>query len=173
MIRCSLTPEEIRLAKEIASQRNANKEKNGVASRKVDSGTGEYETHLKGVLGEIVLSDVLGMEMDRTVQQGGDQGWDLRRDGVTAEVKTRIGKAKDFAMYDAHSDLEADLGILCWLQEQVVTIAGWLTRAEWLMIAEPLDFGGEKRRGVRHTNMRDPKYLKQLLNYRSQKAYSV
>jgi hypothetical protein len=164
MIRYKLTPEEMDLVREINRERQENKREYNVTSQKVDDSQREDEVSLVGIMGEVATAHEFGMDVNRTVDPSGDNGWDVRKGSVTAEVKTRRGEELDYAMYDAHSDVDADLAILAWQQGKLLTIAGWLSRAEWIMLAEPLQFGRRVRRGVRWQLMRNPAVLHRLLN---------
>jgi len=164
MIRYTLTPEEMDLAREINRERQENKRQHNVTSQKVDDSQGEDEVSLVGIIGEVAVAHEFNMKVNRVVQASGDNGWDVRKGSVTAEVKTRRGEELDYAMYDDSSDVDADLAVLAWQQGRLITIAGWLARAEWIMLAETLQFGRQKRRGVRWQLMRNPAILHRLLD---------
>jgi len=164
MIRYTLTPEEMDLAREINRERQQNKREYNVTSQKVDDSQGEDEVSLVGIMGEVAVAHEFDMDVNRMVDPSGDDGWDVRKGSVTAEVKTRRGEELDYAMYDDVSDVEADLAILVWQEGKLMTIAGWLSRAEWIMLAEPLHFGRRIRRGVRYQMMRKPAVLHRLLS---------
>lgn len=164
MIRHDLTEEEIRLAKQIARERNDNKKKHNIHGGKVDNDRTDHSVHIDGAKGEVATAHEFGLEIDRSVQITGDSGWDCKLGRMKFEVKTRGEEEKDFAMYDDETDLEADIGILCWLTDNTVTIAGWITRAEWLFVSETLHFGKNPRRGIPWRKMRSPNILYRLTN---------
>jgi len=178
MIRRELTDGEMDTARRITRERQENKREHNVTSQKVDDSQGEDEVALVGTMGEVACAHEFDMQINGTISASGDGGWDVRQGGVTAEVKTRRGEEGDFAMYDASTDIDAELAILCWFVEDgqkdlfggaganpEVYIVGWLSRAEWLMLAETLHFGDWRRRGVRYQNMRNPAVLQRLLKH--------
>ena len=164
MIRYTLTQEEMDLVRRVTKERDENKRQYNVTSQKVDRSQGESEVRLVGTMGEVAVAHEFDMDLNRTVQASGDDGWDVRKGSVTAEVKTRRGEELDYAMYDNSSDVDADLAVLAWQEGRLITIAGWLARAEWIMLAEPLQFGRQKRRGVRWQRMRNPAILHRLID---------
>lgn len=150
-----LTDEEIDLARQIARERNQNKKEHNVESGRIDDSQTNQDIHFAGALGEVAVGHELGLKINRNISASGDNGWDLRNGDVTVEVKMRQGTEKDFAMDDNVTDLEADLGILCWGKGgRDIILAGWITRAEWKMMAKTLHFGSAKRRGIEYTDMR-------------------
>jgi len=165
MIRRELTNEEMDLARRITRERQENKREYNVASRKIDDNQSENEVMLVGTMGEVAVANEFGFEVNREVSTSGDDGWDVRRGLITAEIKTRRGHEKDFAVYHETGDIEADLAILNWEQNGDIVIVGFVTRAEWLMLAEPIQFGRSARRGVRYQNFRSPDHLHRLLGY--------
>ena len=165
MIRRELTDEEMDTARRITRDRQENKREHNVTSQKVDDSQGEDEVVLVGTMGEIACAHEFDMQINGTISASGDGGWDIRMGDLTAEVKTRRGGGKDFAMYDDSTDIDAELAILCWQAVRQVVIVGWLSRAEWLMLAETLHFGDWKRRGVRYQKMRNPAVLQRLLKH--------
>lgn len=178
MIRRQLTDEEMDAARRITRERQENKREHNVTSQKVDNSQGEDEVALVGTMGEIACAHEFDMRVNGTISASGDGGWDIRMGDLTAEVKTRRGEGKDFAMYDDSTDIGAELAILCWFPENSqgslfgetvenrrICIVGWLSRAEWLMLAETLHFGDWKRRGVRYQKMRNPAVLQRLLKH--------
>lgn len=160
----TLTDEEVDLVKQIAYARNENKLSKNVASAKVDNGQTESEIEVVGVGGEVAVAHALGMKVNQDLYTGGDDGWDVRLGEVTAEVKTRRRPKRDFAMYDAESDLEAMVGVLCWQSGRAYTIVGWLSRYDWQRWSEVLRFGSKRRKGVRYTKLRDPADLRSRLS---------
>lgn len=161
----TFTDEEIDYARSLARLRNDNKKENGIKSGKVSDEQTDEEIHRIGILGELATARTLDSKVNQEIDPSGDDGKDLIIGPVSAEVKTREGKEKDFAMFDATSDFEADLGILCWRTGQrEITIVGWLTFSEWLLLAQPLRFGRTIRRGVPWDNMREIQSLRTLLN---------
>jgi len=160
----TLTDEEVDLVKQIAYARNANKRSKNVTSAKVDNQQTESEIEVVGVGGEVAAAHALGMKVNQDLYTGGDDGWDVRLGKVTAEVKTRRRPKRDFAMYDAESDLEAMVGVLCWQSGRTYTIVGWLTRYDWQRWSEVLRFGSKRRKGVRYTKLRDAADLRSRLS---------
>lgn len=161
--------EDLDLARNLARLRNGNKERNGVRSRKKDDSQGEEEIHKVGLMGEIAVARVLDTRVNQSIDKSGDDGFDVEIGPLTAEIKTRQGKEKDYAMYDASSDIEADIGILCWITEKnAVDVVGWITKSEWKLLAEGLRFGRTIRRGVAWKNMRDIATLEKLVTKHKQ-----
>lgn len=161
--------EDLDLARNLARLRNGNKERNGVRSRKKDDSQGEEEIHKVGLMGEIAAARVLDTRVNQSIDKSGDDGFDVEIGPLTAEIKTRQGEEKDYAMYDASSDIEADIGILCWITEKnAVDVVGWITKSEWKLLAEGLRFGRTIRRGVAWENMRDIATLEKLVTKHKQ-----
>jgi hypothetical protein len=164
MQKYTFSEDEVNYAKSVAALRNGNKVEHGVKSKKVDSASGEEEIHIIGVLGELACARILDTNVDQSIDPSGDDGTDLSIGPITAEVKTRRGPKKDFAMYDSTSDIEADIGILCWRTgERDIVVAGWTTKAEWLLLAKELRFGRNVRRGMSWKDMREISELKDLV----------
>jgi len=156
--------ENLDFALSLARLRNENKKRNGVRSRKKDNSQGEEEIHRVGLMGEIAVARVLDTRVNKSIDKSGDDGFDVEIGPLTAEIKTRQGKEKAYAMYDASSDSEADIGILCWIiNKNVVDVVGWITKSEWKLLAEGLRFGRSIRRGVAWENMRDIDSLEKLV----------
>lgn len=163
MIVHKLTDEDLHLAKDIMRERRGHKIDEEVMSNKIDDSQTEEEVDLRGAMGEVAVANVFDMTLNREVSASGDSGWDARKGALYAEVKTRQGKHKDFAMVDDKTDLQADLGILCWQKKRDVIIAGWITHAEWIMMSETLMFGSWERKGVKFQNMREPESLYKMI----------
>lgn len=140
---------EMRRIRAKARQRQRIKRDMGVQTRKKDEEASDTAIHVRGLLGEVAAAALLGVEVDPSVSASGDAGYDLTVAGATADVKTRSGSERDFAMYGPDCDLTADLGILCWrTDEAAVKVHGWITRSLWAVESEILDFGGAKRKGI-------------------------
>lgn len=163
------TKEDLDFASSLARLRNENKKRHNVQSRKKDDSQGEEEIHRVGLMGEIAVARILDTRVNQTIDKSGDDGFDVEIGPLTAEIKTRKGEKKDYAMYDASSDIEADVGILCWVVDSKrVKVVGWVTKAEWKILAQGLRFGRSIRRGVKWEEMRDMGELESLVQKHKQ-----
>jgi len=158
------TEEDLDLARNLARLRNGNKKKHNVQSRKKDNSQGEEEIHKVGLMGEIAVARVLNTRVNQTIDKSGDDGYDVEVGPLTVEIKTRKGEEKDYAMYNASADIQADIGILCWLvKSNVVEVVGWITKTEWKLLAHGLRFGRSIRKGVEWNKMRKIEDLETLI----------
>jgi len=169
MIEITLTEEEVAEGKEIAKARQRNKERVGITGTKVESGATDLEIHEQGALGEVAVAKFLGVgaTVNTEIYETGDgDNPDIYLGDLGIEVKTRTRQGGDFAMYDAHTDLTQDIGVLVWqVSESKYELAGWITKAEWYFLSDVLWFGKNPRRGIEAKNMRDIETLYELTDY--------
>jgi hypothetical protein len=149
----------------LARKRCENKIENNVRSKKVDQSKTETGVHVEGVAGEFACASVFDVDVNRNIDESGDDGYDLVIPPLTIEVKTRSGPG-DFAMYNNSDDLSADIGILCWgiKNTNSVRVYGWISRTMWKVRAQTLYFGKQKRRGIKRKKMRPINELKNAFN---------
>lgn len=87
----ALDDEELAEARRIGEERNANKEKHRVQSRKSSAKLSDSEAHVVGAMGELAVAKELGGEIDRNIRKGSDR-WDVKLPcGHFVSVRTRDG----------------------------------------------------------------------------------
>lgn len=89
----ALDDEELIEARKIGRERQANKEKRRVQSRKSSAKLDDTTAHIVGVMGELAVAKELGGEIDRNLRAGSDR-WDVKLPcGHFVSVRTRDGDA--------------------------------------------------------------------------------
>lgn len=71
----------------LASERNANKERHGVRTRKVDNDLSDEEMHYIGLKAEYAIAKLLGVDFNPENMLSGDGGTDIIYRGLTVDVK--------------------------------------------------------------------------------------
>lgn len=89
----ALDDDELQLARKIGRERQANKEKRRVQSRKSSAKLDDTTAHIVGVMGELAVAKHLEGEIDKNIRAGGDR-WDVKMPcGHHVSVRTRDGDA--------------------------------------------------------------------------------
>ena len=90
-VRVLLTDDELAEARRIGEERNTNKEKRRVQSRKSSAKMSDVEAHVVGVMGELAVAGHLGGTIDKNRYKGGDT-YDVKLPcGHFVSVRTRDG----------------------------------------------------------------------------------
>lgn len=82
------TEEEIKKAVDFVDKVTYDKNKNNVFDAKFDKNNTSYSVNLMGRLGEQAAAKVLDVETDDEIRTNGDDGFDLKLDNKTIQVKT-------------------------------------------------------------------------------------
>lgn len=134
MIVFTLADEDRRLAISTAEMRNRGKVLNGVATKKISAVHSDLEIHILGMMAEVAVCRLLGVEPDVELCLRGDAGYDLVWGGMTWDVKMRLGRFRDLMMRADLSDFRSDGAILCWADDMAgdVCIVGLVLRARFV-----------------------------------------
>lgn len=86
---CTLSEWDLPIVYTLALKRQAFKEALGVKSGRIDPNITDFGGHYIGAMGEFVVARQLGIDLDRAIYLGGDDGVDLEKyHGWTLQVKT-------------------------------------------------------------------------------------
>ena len=149
-----LRPGDLDLARRIAAGRNGVKEQAGVRSNKIADAS-DFDIHFSGVLGEIAVARLAGVEIDKVFHLCGDAGYDLRLGGYTVEVKSRRKRGQDLIILPDMADFRADHCILCWVTGgSEVEVVGIVSRQRFRMQALPVTLAHRPRLLMPWENLR-------------------
>ncbi|CAB5221848.1 hypothetical protein UFOVP359_99 [uncultured Caudovirales phage] len=87
-IEVTFTKEEIDHAVSFIDKLTKDKAKNKVYDAKFDRNNTSYSVNLMGYLGELAAAKVLGIKTDTEIRTHGDEGFDLKLNSKTIQVKT-------------------------------------------------------------------------------------
>ena len=108
----TLTLTQIRTALSLAKERNESYE--DINGGVLFGDNGPFQSHLIGLLGELAVAELYGLDLDSTAYRWGDGGIDLHLGEKSSDVKTT---ATDMALPQllvrADKPLEADIYIRC------------------------------------------------------------
>jgi len=88
-------------------------ELNGIERAKNSPGSTQIQNDVRGIIGEYVVADLFGAEVNTEIYQGGDGGYDFCVDGMLVDVKTRNPRCNNpDLLVDANENLRADYYVL-------------------------------------------------------------
>lgn len=144
-----LSEDDVMAAENVTTARQECKARYRVATQKFDPAHNDWQIAYTGFLGELGLARALGIEPDWTVLAGGDEGFDLRLGMHTIQVKTPHGKVTKDWFYVNHPSLfAADIGVLCNVEENVVTVRGAIERGQFIERMQTKNWGFGERYAV-------------------------
>ncbi len=123
MIALSLSPDDLAVAHRIGAERNADKARRGIATRKHSLADSDEHIHVLGAMAEMAVCRWLRTPFNDRILPDGDGGADLSWGGLTFDVKMRSGWGKDLLILPDMSDFRADIAILCWPGKEPDTVA--------------------------------------------------
>ena len=123
MIAFSLSPDDLAVAHRIGAERNADKARRGIATRKHSLADSDEHIHVLGAMAEMAVCRLLRTSFNDRILPDGDGGTDLSWGGLTFDVKMRSGWGKDLLILPDMSDFRADIAILCWPGKEPDTVA--------------------------------------------------
>lgn len=161
-MRATFTPEEMQTILGLAEKRNGTKSKKQ-NMRYCDSK--DLDLHIVGLMGEWAVSRLIAAEIDRRTLKHGDDGVDLRANGVTIQVKTTLCDYEHGNLYFDHlGKFTSDIAVLALrCAENEVRIAGWIPRQEFEFLRRTANFGHGDRVAVHESWLRDPDTLLKYL----------
>jgi len=93
--------------------------------------------HYDGIMAEMAVAKLLGVEINEEIYEGGDDGSDLvLPDGRTIQVKHRGQRDWDYALNSADlDDFITDIGVLCQptpeYDDDAVDVVGYITKEQF------------------------------------------
>lgn len=106
------------------------------------------DTHLIGVVGELMVAHALGLPMDYNYYSGGDGGIDFVAPPLVIEVKAVSSAGYRFSTYTPrYGDIKFDIGVLCAVDlfGRSGLIKGWTTKTHFISQCKVEDLGNGKR----------------------------
>ena len=123
MIALSLSPDDLAVAHRIGAERNADKARRGIATRKHSLADSDEHIHVLGAMAEMAVCRWLRTPFNDRILPDDDDSADLSWSGLTFDVKMRSGWGKDLLILPDMSDFRADIAILCWPGKEPDTVA--------------------------------------------------
>ena len=127
---------------------------NGVKMLQLDKGEvrnnrisnqGDFAIQLAGMMGEIAVSNVLGLPLRTDLTKGGDGGTDLQFKGQSIQVKTSTHASTSLqrmVIFNSVNDFGTDWAIACSIQGVcVVRIHGFISKRKFESKVFTHDFG--------------------------------
>jgi hypothetical protein len=109
------------------------------------SGQGDFAIQLAGMMGEIAVSNVLGLPLRTDLTKGGDGGTDLQFKGQSIQVKTSTHASTSLqrmVIFNSVNDFGTDWAIACSIQGVcVVRIHGFISKRKFESKVFKHDFG--------------------------------
>jgi len=85
--------------------------------------------HMRGVMGELAAAQSFDTNIDSTIYQGGDQGWDIIYRGIKYDVKTTAHDPPNL-MVSPHQLGRADAYLSVHIESNIATLVGSATSAD-------------------------------------------
>lgn len=148
IIHTLLDAEDLHRVVHLADRRNFIKQVRGTCSRRIDPKKTDFGIHLEGVAAEFVVSRQLGVDMNRDVYLGGDDGIDLEFNYWRLQIKGYPYNGPNFRVYlnDMREFRKADVlvavHILSWDQYDIL---GCIHRDRFKKICKEDNFGYGQR----------------------------
>jgi hypothetical protein len=136
-VQVTFTEKEIEHAVAFINKLTKDKNKNNVYDAKFDKNNTSYSVNLMGYLGEMAAAKVLGVETDSEIRTHGDEGFDLKLNKKTIQVKTSTLPELIFNRLDLFS---ADLGVLVQLEgdrvnphvDAIYHVIGYISKEDFM-----------------------------------------
>ena len=125
-----LTDEDREIASVLAHKRNDPKIAYAVPNYRFDESHSDFDIHYVGVLAEIAVAKVLGISVDKNIDLGGDQKFDLVWKGLKIQVKYNHYSWGELYLVKGEP-LVADVYVLVVGDIHKMTIKGWATRNDF------------------------------------------
>jgi hypothetical protein len=125
-------------------------------------------TSIQGFLGEVAISQVLGISYKYELKADGDNGWDLEYLGFRAQ--TKVGRGRNLIFFDlSHFKETADIAIFAEFlgdkdhpeDNPSFKVWGWCSKKDFLRWSEIKDFGFGDNHAVHCTKLRPLSTLSQ------------
>lgn len=164
----ALSDDELEEARRIGTERNANKEKRRVQSRKSSAKLSDSEAHVVGVMGELAVAKHLDGEIDRNIRAGADR-WDVKLPcGHYVSVRTRDGDSNrhpDRVILSNSRRQDRGNTVCCIKRGMIVEIVGLWARGDEVDVH---DFGYGPRDTILFAKLRPldqvTKHVKECMN---------
>lgn len=150
-----LDPFDLLIIAMTAARRSAIKDALRTQSNKFNSDRTEFETHYVGFIGEFVVAKALGVDADRSVMIGSDNGVDLMFRNASIQVKTTtyVGKEPEIKFNDL-SDFKTDIAAGVQILSPVrCVIMGWISRDDFVFNHKVKNYGYGDRAVVGQKNI--------------------
>lgn len=137
---CTLSEWDLPQVHTLALKIQAFKEACHVASRKIDPNLTEFGADYIGAMGEFVVARELGIEVDRAIYLGGDNGLDLEKyHGWTLQVKTtHYSGPNPHVVFPRLTDFKADCCIAVQIWTPVtLAILGVISQSRFRKHCQP------------------------------------
>jgi hypothetical protein len=136
-VEVTFTKEEIEHAVSFIDELTKDKNKNKVYDAKFDKNNNSYSVNLMGYLGEMAAAKVLNIETDSKIRTHGDEGFDLKLNNKTIQVKTSTLPELIFNRLDL---FKADTGMLVQLEgdrtaphiDSIYHVIGYITKQDFM-----------------------------------------
>lgn len=130
-MRYFFTLDDLEKAKRIVETRQIGKRINSIKNSKISKKKTEFEIDYHGVLAEMSVASVLGIDVDSSEMLHGDDGYDLMFNGKKIEVKFSFYPNADLIMMKK-TDLKADFYILVIGNDVVMNVIGIIPKETFL-----------------------------------------
>lgn len=140
--------------RELAEGRCLPKRMAGIPSTKLDSNRSQVAIDEAGLQGEWAVASLLGVQLDERSLLHGDGGTDLTYRGRRVQVKHNSHPRGDL-YFNTLDDFDADIAVLTVPGgENVVRIAGWISREDFRACHHLTDYGYGSRVAVGQSHLR-------------------
>jgi hypothetical protein len=151
--------EEIKEAIEFIDKLTMDKLTNSVYDQKFDRNNSSYSVNLMGYLGEMAAAKVLKVKTDNKIRTHGDEGFDLKLNGKTIQVKT---STLPELIFNRLNLFKADIGLLVQLEgdktrphlNAVYHVIGYITKDDFINSYKKKNYGYGDRFTVGLNNLR-------------------
>ena len=149
----------------VAERRNCIKAPYNVPNKKCDHQS-DFSVNLHGVMGEYAAAKYLELQIDHSLAlEGDDKVSDLRVKDKTIQVKTSMGRRDHPHLFFNQIELfKADYALLAVVKSATeITLAGWITKDEFVEKCFKQNFGYGDRICVRYQDLKPMEELRKIV----------
>lgn len=141
-----LDEEDMHYIAALAHQRNDEKKRLGIKSKKYISSRSDFDIHFESARSRMAIAKLLDLKMDESIDLHGRRGRPdfILSNGLTVEVHYRSNVNWDYALSSTDvKDFAADIGVLVWpgTSNNNVRLVGWTSKVNFVMRSLVKDYG--------------------------------
>jgi len=125
-----------------------------------------FSAVIHGVMAELAVASILGVNIDPAIYPNGDGGNDLKYKNATVQVKNNMNRGRELYFYVPEKEqFKSSVGVLTRPVSMVeIEILGWVSKERFLLSSEPINFGYRDNYGVSQSQLEQPEFLKAYLD---------